>query len=176
MTDVKAHSAKYLVEALDNKRHDKQHFACRIESLNLYLKTQASQDIKKNVAVTYVLTSTDTNQIMGYYTLSSIGIFPGDLPADIVKKLPRYPMLPAVLIGRLAVDKKFEGQGIGSMLLMDSFRRTLVLSQQVGLVAVVVDAKNNNANAFYKKNGFIDLSKQTSRLFLPLATIKQLDL
>src|SRR3989338_1620800 len=76
-----------------------------IEALDHYLKMQASQDIKKNVAVTYILTSPDSEQILGYYTLSSIGIFSGELPEILVKKLPRYPILPGVLLGRLAVDK-----------------------------------------------------------------------
>src|SRR5579864_1380169 len=104
MKDENAHSFIYVIAHLE-KNHNKNIFSCGIEALDQYLKTQASQDIKKNVAVTYALTTQNSEQILGYYTLSSIGILPGDLPAQLVKKLPRYPVLPGVLLGRLAVDK-----------------------------------------------------------------------
>ena len=175
MTDENIHSSKYVITHLE-KKHNKNAFTCRIEALDQYLKTQAGQDIKKNVAVTYALTHQNSEQILGYYTLSSIGIFSGELPEELVKKLPRYPILPGVLLGRLAVDKNFQGNEIGLLLLMDALKRSLAVSSQIGIVAVIVEAKNEKAIAFYKYYGFIELPEDGHRLFLPLSTIKQLGL
>lgn len=174
MTGDKGH-AQYQIEALE-KRHEKSEFKCGIDALDQYLKIQAGQDIKKNVAVTHVLIPKDSKKILGYYTLSAIGIFPGELPDDVVRRLPRYPVLPGVLIGRLAVDEKCQGQGLGEYLLLDSFKRSLTVSAQIGIVAVIVDAKDENAIAFYSQYGFIVLPSNDHRLFLPLSTIKQLNL
>ena len=175
MTDKNKEGCKYQIEPLE-KKHIKTEFKCGIDALDQYLKTQAGQDIKKNVAVTHVLTAEDAEKILGFYTLSSIGIFPGDLPANVVKKLPRYPVLPGVLIGRLAVDEDCRGQGLGLYLLMDALKRSLAVSTQIGIVAVIVDAKNEKMITFYKQYGFIALPNNNHRLFLPLSTIKQLDL
>ncbi len=174
MTDEKNDFSKYLIEPLE-KKHNKNEFNCGVDALDHYLKTQAGQDIRKNVAVTHVLTAKDSEKILGYYTLSSIGIFPGDLPDEVIKKLPRYPVLPGVLIGRLAVDKDFHGKDFGLYLLMDALKRSVAVSHQVGIVAIVVDAKNEKAVAFYQHYGFITLPENKHRLFLPLSTIKQLD-
>lgn len=175
MTDQNISSSKYVIEHLE-KRHNKNTFDCGIEALNQYLKTQAGQDIKKNVAVTYVLTQENSQEVIGYYTISSIGIFTGELPEELIRKLPRYPVMPGVLLGRLAVHKKFQGKKIGALLLVDSLKRSLSISNQIGIVAVIVEAKDKQSVMFYKYHGFIELPENTHRLFLPLNTIKQLDL
>lgn len=172
MTKEKKNISNYVIAHLE-KKYNRQEFTCGIESLDNYLKTQASQDMKKNVAVTYVLTADDSEQILGYYTLSSIGIVTGELPEDIVKKLPRYPVLPGILIGRLARDKKFNG--IDFYLLMDALKRSLDISNQLGSVAVIVDAQNEKAVEFYRRYGFIEFPENNRRLFLSMGTIKQLD-
>ena len=169
------HLSKYLIRRLE-KKYDKSLFSCGIEALDQYLKTQANQDIKKNVGVSYVLTARNSSQILGYYTLSSIGIFPGELPEEITRKLPRYPVLPGILLGRLAVDENFQGNKIGELLLMDALKQSMIVSNHIGMVAVIVDAKNKTAVAFYKHYGFIEFPENNHRLFLPLSTIKQLDL
>src|SRR5579863_7484355 len=175
MTNVSETSSKYLIECLE-KKHNKNDFKCGVEVLDLYLKTQASQDIKKNVGVTYAMTEKNSNQVMGYYTLSSIGIFPGELPDELVKRLPRYPVLPGVLLGRLARDEKFRGKDVGLYLLMDALKRSIAVANQIGIVAVIVDAKDEKAAAFYKNYGFIAFPDNNRRLFSPLSTIKKLDL
>lgn len=175
MTKKEINFSKYVVTSLE-KKHDKNDFNCGVDALDQYLKTQASQDIKKNVAVTYVLTPQDSEQVAGYYTLSSIGIFPGELPEDLVKKLPRYPVLPGVLLGRLARDKKFRGKDIGLYLLMDALKRSVAVANQIGIVAVIVDAKDEKAVAFYKGYGFIVFPDNERRLFLMLSTVRKLDL
>ena len=175
MIETVSHSSKYVIEHLD-KKHDKTFFSCGVAALDQYLKTQASQDIKKNVAITYVLTQRGIEQILGFYTISSIGIFPGELPDDVTKKLPRYPVLPGILLGRLAVDEHYRGNKIGVFLLLDALKRSLAVSHQIGIVAVIVDAKDEIAVDFYKHFGFISFPENTHRLFLPLSIIKQLGL
>lgn len=94
----------------------------------------------------------------------------------VVRKLPRYPILPGILLGRLAVDENYQGKKIGLFLLMDALKRSLTVSSQIDIVAVIVDAKNNKAASFYKHYGFVELPENNRRLFLPLSTIKQLEL
>jgi GNAT superfamily N-acetyltransferase len=175
MTDAKDLSPKYIITHLE-KSHGKEKFKCGIDALDNYLKNQASQDIKKNVSVTYVLTTEKSDQVVGYYTLSSMGIFPGELPDELSRRLPRYPVLPGILLGRLAVDKNHQGKNIGVYLLLDALKRSLSVSHQIGSVAVIVDAVNDDAVDFYKKYEFIELPDNPHRLFLPLATIRKLDL
>lgn len=175
MTESRAPSLKYRIEQLD-KKHNKNLFSCGTEALDRYLKIQASQDSKKNVAITYVLTQQDSDDVSGFYTISSIGIFPGELPADLAKKLPRYPVLPGILLGRLAVDENMKGKKIGASLLMDALKRSLAVSHQIGIVAIIVDAKDAIAVNFYKHFGFIPFPENDHRLFLPIATIKELGL
>jgi predicted GNAT family N-acyltransferase len=166
---------KYVIAPLE-KKHNKHEFNCGIDPLNQYLKTQASQDVKKNVAVTYVLTTPTSEKVLGYYTLSSIGVFPGELPDELIRRLPRYPVLPGILLGRLAVDNSCQGTGIGLFILIDALKRSLIVSNQIGIVAVIVDAKDENAVTFYEHFGFIKLSENNHRLFLPINTIQKLDL
>lgn len=175
MTDQAKSLAKYVIANLE-KKHNKNGFKCGVDALDTYLKIQAWQDIKKNVAVTYVLTVNDSDDVLGFYTLSSMGIIPGELPDEIARKLPRYPILPGALLGRLAVDKNHQDKRIGQYLLIDALKRSLSVSAQIGIVAVVVDAKDDAAVLFYKKFGFIELPDNSQRLFLPLSTIKKLEL
>lgn len=175
MTDEAQNNTKYVIAHLD-KKHSKVEFNCGIDILDEYLKYQASQDMKKNVAVSYILTIAESVRVMGYYTLSSIGIMAGELPEDIIKKLPRYPILPGILIGRLARDKEFQGKKIGDYLLIDALKRSLDISTQLGSVAVIVDAKNERAVTFYKSFGFLEFPDNNRRLFLSMGTIKKLGL
>lgn len=162
----------FVIEPLGTK-HDRAAFSCGNQQLDFYLQRQAGQDLKKRAAVPFVITP-DHKTIAGFYTLSQYAVDLGDLPQEISKKLPRYPMVPATLLGRLAVSLDFRGQGLGARLLMDALRRALHSSWQVASAAVVVDAKDSQAFAFYKKYGFIELPRIESRLFLPMATVAQL--
>src|SRR3990167_500704 len=129
MTKVAPPSNQYRIEQL-SKKHNKSLFFCGSQALDHYLKTQANQDIKKDVSITYVLTQQNTEHISGFYTISSIGIFPGDLPDELAKKLPRYPVLPGILLGRLAVNESMKGNKIGTFLLIDALKRSLSVSHQ----------------------------------------------
>lgn len=150
-------------------------FSCGAEPLDRYLKEQASQDAKKRAAAPYVLLSAD-NRIAGYYTLSSDNIRLDDIPPDLVKQLnlPRYPFIGATLIGRLARDVAFRGQGVGELLLVDALKRSLEMSKSIASAAVVVDAKDEKAHRFYSEFGFIAFPETVNRLFLPMQTIEKL--
>lgn len=125
------------------------------------------------MAVAFVLTR-DGTTIAGYYTLSQYSVGLETLPEEIVRKLPKYPAVPATLIGRLAVNIAFRGKGVGRFLLMDAFDRCSSASRQVAAATVVVHAKDDAAATFYKKYGFLELPKIPNRLFLPMATIERL--
>ena len=144
-----------------------------MEALDNYLRKQAGQDVKKRVALAFVLTP-DSKTVAGYYTLSQYSVELDAIPDALAAKLPKYPFVPATLIGRLAVSNEFRGQGLGELLLMDALNRCLRGSKQVASAAVIVDAKDDRAAAFYKKYGFIELPKIPKRLFLPMATIEKL--
>lgn len=160
-----------LIEPL-GKHHDRAVFDCLTPALNRYIREQAGQDSKKKIAATFVLVGDSKSVIAGYYTLSSTGISVGELPDQIAKKLPRYPIMPATLIGRLAVDKKYRGRGFGELLLVDALRRSLVSTEQIGSVAVVVDAKDDEAKAFYEHFQFIPFTSFSHKLFLPMKIIE----
>ena len=153
--------------------HDRAGFSCGVEPLDNYLKRQARQDVTKRVAVVFVLTP-DGKTIAGYYTLSQYSVELGTVPHDIARRLPKYPNVPATLIGRLAVSTAFRGQGLGEILLMDALHRSLTLSRQVASAAVIVDAKDDQAATFYRKYGFLELPNILGRLFLPMTTVEQL--
>ncbi|SRR5579885_266022 len=159
-----------------NSAHNKKNFSSGSVPLDNYLKNQAAQDIKKNVSVTYALTSINSTEVIGYYTLSSISIDTSELSDEYMRKLPKYPMFPAILIGRLAVDLHHKGKNIGANLLIDALKRSLLISDQVGINAVIVDAKDDNAANFYRHFGFIKLPSNKLKLFLAINTIKALSL
>ena len=151
--------------------HDRAVFRCGEEALDRYLQTQASQDIRRRVANCFVAVESATGQIAAFYTLSAASIPFVDLPPEDTKRLPRYPTLPAVRIGRLAVDERFQGRGLGAALLMNAARRTM--QADAAAFTLLVDAKNDQAVAFYRRYGFRHLVSQPRTLFLPLATAQK---
>lgn len=154
-------------------QHDREGFSCGIVILDTYLRKQARQDAKKGVAVPFVLTP-DGRTIAGYYTLSQFSVELGAVPETLARKLPKYPHVPATLIGRLAVSSAFRGRGLGEMLLMDALHRALGASREVASAAIIVDAKNEQARGFYLKYGFLELQGIPDRLFLPMNTVEQM--
>jgi ribosomal protein S18 acetylase RimI-like enzyme len=163
---------RYVIEPLGPK-HDRAAFSCGVEILDAYLQKQAGQDLKKRAAVPFVITP-DGRTIAGYYTLSQYSVQLDEIPAEVAKRLPKYPMVPATLLGRLAVSTAFRGQGHGATLLMDALYRTLHHSREVASAGVIVDAKDAAAIAFYKKYGFLELPRIERRLFLPMGTVVEL--
>ena len=159
--------------ALDSKVHDRAAFFCGAPELDRYIREHASQDIKRDVARVFVALQAGAPTVCGYYSLSAASFQRDSLPASQANRLPRYPV-PAVLLGRLAVDESKRGQGLGAFLLMDALNRVLLATQTLAVHAVIVDARDDTAAAFYRKYGFIPFNDHRRRLFLPMATIRRL--
>ena len=152
--------------------HDRGAFDCGDEALNRFLKQQARQDQNRRASVCWVLPDPlAPNTIQGYYTLSAYSVRLPELPPDVVKKLPRYPDVPAALIGRLAVDLTRRRKGIGEHLMLDAMNKVLRHSEAMGTVVLVVDAKHEKSAAYYQAHGFIPFPSAPLRLFMHLDTI-----
>jgi ribosomal protein S18 acetylase RimI-like enzyme len=171
--------APFRIEPLniaDAGAHDRRPFHCGEEALDRYFQTQSTQDIRRRVANCFVAVEIVTGQVAAFYTLSiqsmSAASIPFvDLPPEESKRLPRYPTLPAVRIGRLAVDERFQGRGLGEALLMNAVERTM--RADAAAFTLLVDAKNERAAAFYRRYGFRALQDHPRTLFLPLATARK---
>ncbi|MCA3213609.1 MAG: GNAT family N-acetyltransferase [Burkholderiales bacterium] len=156
------------------RQHDRTAFYCGADALDRYLKQQARQDADKRVAAPFVAVNPPNTRVLGYYTLSASVVTLTDLPDELTRKLPRYPQLPVTLLGRLAVDQSARGQRLGEHLLLDALHRSLTHADEIAAMAVVVDAKDENAAAFYRHYGFIPLQAQPSRLYVPMRVVAQL--
>jgi GNAT superfamily N-acetyltransferase len=156
------------------RQHDRTAFHCGAEALDRYLKQQARQDAEKRVAAPFVAVSPPDTRVLGYYTLSASVLTLADLPDDLARKLPRYPQLPVTLLGRLAVHQATKGQGLGEHLLLDALQRSLMHADQIAAIAVVVDAKGEEAARFYGHYGFKPLQAHPLRLFVPMTTVAKL--
>jgi GNAT superfamily N-acetyltransferase len=152
-------------------RHDRRSFDCGVAALDRYLHQQAGQDIRNKVATVHVMVDTESSSIAGYYTLSAASVALASLPPEIGNKLPRYPIPPAILLGRLAVDQRYRGQGLGELLLYNALQRSLALSDELGAMAVLVDAKDDRARGFYEHYGFLRLLDDERRLLMPMKSI-----
>ena len=161
------------IELLDKKRHDRSTFSCGVPALDAYLQRQAAQDMEKHAAVVYVATI-EPPVIAGYFTLSQFSIDFVLLPEALAKRLPRYPVVPATLLGRLAVSSAFRSQRLGETLLFDALHRSLLQSAHIASTGVIVDAKDEKTAAFYRKYGFTQIIDADQRLFLPMKTIQQM--
>jgi ribosomal protein S18 acetylase RimI-like enzyme len=149
--------------------HDRNTFNSESETLNRYLREQVTQDVRRRVAACFVALATG-QRIAGYYTLTSASFLLTDLPASISRKLPRYPTVPAIRIGRLAIDRACKGLGLGGALLADALDRAA--RSEIAAYAMMVDAKDESAADFYRHHGFLALPDSPLTLFLPLATVQ----
>ncbi len=162
-----------MIELLSN-HHNRDKFDCGNELLNNYLKTQSGQDVKRKLSACFVLCEKLTNLVKGYYTLSSSSIPLSHFSVHIQKKLPNsYTVIPATLLGRLAIDKQFQGRGIGKILLIDALKRSYDIAKEIGSFAVVVDPIDESAERFYKKYDFIKLP-DSGKMFIATKTLQQL--
>lgn len=162
-----------MIELL-NKRHNRLGFDCGNEVLNNYLKHRASQDVKRKLAACFVLSEKASPEIMGFYTLSNNSIPLLSFPESLQIKLPKsYKSIPTTLIGRLAISKKFQGQGIGKILLIDALKRSYLASTAMGSFAVVVDPIDEPAKNFYAKYDFIQLP-DSGKMLMSMKTLNEL--
>jgi predicted GNAT family N-acyltransferase len=157
-----------------NSQHRKNKFSCGKQILDTYLHRQANQDIKRKLSACFVIIDKESNLIKGYYTLSNNSIPQKFIPKKFQKRLPKtYSLIPATLLGRLAIDTRFQGKGNGKLLLIDALKRSFELSKSIGSFAVIVDPLDKDTEMFYDKYGFIELP-DSGKMFLPMKTIKEL--
>lgn len=162
--------ARFVIEQLA-KSHDRSSFRCGNERIDRYFLSGVSQDIKRNYATCFVAVETASGRIVGFYTLSSCGVPLTEIPDALAKKLPRYPTVPAVLIGWLARHNDYAGAGLGGALLYDAIRT--VSAAPIGAHAVFADAIDDAAAAFYAAHGFVPLTGRASTLFLPISALPE---
>ena len=148
----------------DKKKHERTNFDCDVPELNRYLLEQAGQDLRNDYVRLVVATEESLDKIVGYYTLSHYSISLQDIPEKLQRKLPKYAHVPAVLLGRLAVDKTMQGQGLGAELMANAIFRSL--DYPSAWAVMVVNAKNNNACSFYKKFAFEPLTDNPMHLYV----------
>ena len=161
-----------LLERLD-ARHDKASFESGSPELDIYLKQQAGQDIRRYLTSVFVLT-TDSRQIIGYYALSQASVAVDEFPDNISNKMPPKRDVPCTLLGRLAIDYRHRRQGYGRALLFYALKKAAAISLDVASYAVIVDAKDMQAKEFYMRHGFLEFKNQPMRLFIPIRGIREI--
>jgi hypothetical protein len=162
-----------MIELLE-KNHDRTTFDCGHAVLNNYIKTQASQDIRRKLSVCYIKRDLESHRVIGYYTLSGSGVPLHFFPEEVRNRLPKsYSLIPAILLGRLAVDKLYHGTGLGKTLLLDALVKSYNISKRLGSFAVVVEPIDEAAESFYSKFGFI-LLPDNRKMILATETIGRL--
>jgi len=157
-------------EQLQPLKHNRKDFDCGVEALNQYLQKVANQDQKRNLTKIYVLA--EDEEIIGYYSISAHSVMRDYLPEDI--KPGAYKDIPFLLLGRLAVDNRHQGKGYGDTLILHAFRTTMEAAEKVGILGIIVDAKDEKAASFYEGFGFRRLSGTENRLVLSISAISEL--
>jgi GNAT superfamily N-acetyltransferase len=150
--------------------HDREGFTCGVDALDTYFAHHASQDVRRRASGCYVAVDVATGKVAGYYTLAASGVPLTDLPDSLAKRLPRYPLVPVARLGRLAVDTAYRGQKLGGALLADAAMRAA--RSEVIVFALVVDAKDEPAEAFYRHHGFDAFGAKARQLIVPLKRFK----
>jgi GNAT superfamily N-acetyltransferase len=141
-------------------------FSSGVEALDRYFRRQLTQDIRRRVTAGYVALEVATARVAGYYTLSAASVLLGELPEPLARRLPRYPFVPVARLGRLAVDLAYRGRGLGAALLWDALQRAA--RSEIAVQALIVEAKDESAEGFYRHHGFVALGSQPRCLYLPL--------
>lgn len=147
-------------------QQDRRAFCCGVDALDRYFREQVTQDVRRRLTNGFVLLDA-AEAVVGYYTFAAAGVPLTALPQDLTKRLPRYPSLPAALIGRLAIDRRYQGQGWGSVLVVNAAARAM--RADPAIYALIVDAKDEQAAAFYARLGFQRFADSGRRLFVPLS-------
>jgi GNAT superfamily N-acetyltransferase len=158
-------AAAFRLEVL-GANHARDSLACGVEALDIYFARQATQDVRHRASTCYVAVEPATGKVAGYYTLAAGGVPLTDLPGPMTKRLPRYPSVPVARVGRMAVDQAFHGQKLGGALLADAAVRAM--RSEVAVFALVVDAKDDAAEAFYLHHGFERFGTKARQLIVAL--------
>jgi GNAT superfamily N-acetyltransferase len=172
-SNVIAEKSDYHIGPL--RDHDRAAFSCGNPALDRYIQEQASQDVKRGLAAVFVIAPKDAPRTIGaYFTLSSRELKLTQLPPELAKKAGKYEHVGVTLLGRLAVDERYKGTGLGTLTLLNALEKSLAVSREVASWAVFVDAIDGEAARFYRKYGFLELPENELKLFLPLKTIQKL--
>jgi GNAT superfamily N-acetyltransferase len=162
-------TARFVIEALA-AHHDRTAFTSGVEALDHYFRRQVSQDVRRLATACHVATEADTGRVAGFHTLAAGGVPLAELPDELRKRLPRYPSVPVALLGRLAVDRDYRGAGLGAALLWDAI--TKCIRSEIGVHALVVEAKDDGAVAFYRHFCFVRFGSLPNRLMLALGRLQ----
>jgi GNAT superfamily N-acetyltransferase len=163
-------TTQFLIEVL-NANHDRTSFSCGVEALDRYFREQVTQDIRRRSTSCYIALEVAKAKIAGYYTLAASSVPLVDMPEHLAKRLPRYPSVPVARLGRLAVDQTYRGQKLGGVLLWDAITRAL--RSEIAVFALVVDAKDDQVEAFYHHHGFVNFGSLPRQLVLPLTNFSK---
>jgi ribosomal protein S18 acetylase RimI-like enzyme len=169
---------EFVIQVLE--KQNRKNFSCGVEVLDKYFHNYVTQDVRAGVSKCYIAINVQNNQIVSFYTLSASSVNLDRLPPEISKKLPRYAQVSAALVGRLAVDLNYKGQGLGGLLLVDAVQRTknsgLGVFLLMGVFLLIVDAKDDGAKQFYEKFGFLSFTDNPLQLFLPIPSARSREL
>lgn len=146
--------------------HDRTEFRCGVDALDRYFRQQAGQDVRRRASACFVAREIATNRVAGFYTLAAGGVSLANMPAELAKRLRRYPTVPVARLGRLAVALGYHGLKLGGALLWDAVERAS--RSEVAVYALLVDAKDDQAERFYVHHGFVALGGASKTLILPL--------
>jgi ribosomal protein S18 acetylase RimI-like enzyme len=160
--------AAFRIERLAGQ--DRSDFSCGVAALDHYLKAVATQDMRRGFATCFVAIDPDTGSIAGFYTLSATSVETEDYPEK--KNVGRYTRIPAALLGRLAINEPYKGQGLGRALLYDAMQK--IIGNPLAAAMIVADAKDEHAAAFYRRHGFLSFGPGRSKFYLPLKDVKRL--
>ena len=161
-------TAPFRIEVL-GPAQDRAGFSCGVDALDRYFREQVTQDMRRRATACYVAIDEAEGKIAGFYTLAAGSVLLTDLPPELAKRLPRYPSVPVARLGRLAVDQGYRGRKLGGALLWDGLAR--VIRSEIAVFALVVDAKDDAAEAFYRHHGFVAFGSQARQLILPLTKL-----
>jgi hypothetical protein len=179
---VKALFTLKLTELLDINKHDREAFCSGVSALDVYIKEQAKKEADRNIAQTFVLTCVEKpSKILGYYSLSSNRIQTDDLPKELSKKLPKYGSVGVTVLGRFAIDEKYQNKHktnlrLGEHLLTDAKLKSWQVSRVVASYALIVDlliAEKGDPTGFYKKYDFVPFPDHANKLYLPMTIIEK---
>lgn len=148
--------------------HDRSEFSCGVAVLDRYFREHVTQDIRRRLTNCFVAIEQTSGVVAGYYTFSAASVAALDLPEEATRRIARYPLLPAGLIGRLAVATRFRGRHFGAALLADAVQRAM--RAEPAIFTLLVEAKDESAAAFYRVHGFQPLASKPNTLFLSLGT------
>ncbi len=162
-------TGQFIIEVVDPS-HDRESFCCGVEPLDRYFRKQAGQDVRRRATACYVAIETLGGKVAGYFTLAAAGIPLADMPSELAKRLPRYSSVPVARLGRLAVDQAYRGRKLGAALLWDAVQRSL--RSEIAVFAMLVDAKDDPAEAFYRHHGLVPFGSQPRQLVLPLTKLR----